>query len=220
MGVVYLAISHYKPFPGESFLASDFLRPIAMIDDLQYLDMTDLILEPSPLPLPTSTEGLCLTELRLYDMHNPQPLVEIFDLLPRSSVVIIANSAIGDAGPIKSDGHLTLEDIDADQDLVPLLRSWEGSYLSVSSCAGFSDTLLRTMAPRKDNIRNCAHDMTGLTIIDCSNFSVAELKQLVSAKLDAADGRRLRTLRFYGDVPVISEEDIEWFCENVDESDT
>jgi hypothetical protein len=74
----YLAISHYKPLPGESFLASDFLRPIAMIKHLRFLDMTDLILDPSPLPLSTSTGPPRLTQLLLKDIHNSQSLTEIF----------------------------------------------------------------------------------------------------------------------------------------------
>jgi hypothetical protein len=63
------------------------------------------------------------------------------------------------------------------------------------------------MAPREDSIRNCAYYVAGLTIVDCQNFSVAALKQLVSAKLHAADGRELRTLRLYGHAPVMSIED-------------
>jgi hypothetical protein len=80
----FLAISHYKPLLGESFLASDFLRPITMIDSeyLEYLVLTDLILDPSPLPLPTLTVRPEVMQLRVEDFHNSQSLTTSSDTAP------------------------------------------------------------------------------------------------------------------------------------------
>jgi hypothetical protein len=213
---VSLSISHYKPPPGETFLASDFLRPIAVIEEFEYLNMIDLILDPSPLPLPTLTVRPYAMELRLEDIHNSQSLAEIFHLLPENSTVTLFHSAIGDVGPFNSEGHLILKNIHADEDLVPLLRFWEGCSLTVNHCPSFNDTVLHMMAPREDNIRNCAYDMVDLTIMDCPNFSVAALKQFVSAKSSVADRPGIQSLQVFSDVPAISDEDCRWLSENVD----
>jgi hypothetical protein len=190
-----------------------------MIKDLQYLGMTDLTLDPSPLPLPTSTEWPLLMELRLQDMHNSPSLVEIFDVFRHASNITFTHSAIGDAGPFNWDGYLTLEEIDADQDFVPLLHNWEGHYLTVKGCPSFNDTVVHMMAPREDGTHHCARYMTELVIWDCPNFSVAALRQLVNAKLNAADGFAIESLRVSGRAPVISLEDHQWLCENTDSFD-
>jgi hypothetical protein len=213
--IMYLTVSHYLPLPGESFLASEFLRPITMMKDLEDLDMTDLTLHPSPLPLPTSTVRPPLTDLRIREVRNSQSLAEIFDVLGHASDISLTHSAIGDAGTFNPDGRLSLQDIDADQDLVPLLRNWEGYCLTVKDCPSFNDTVLHVMAPGEDGSHNCAHYMTQLVILDCSNFSVAALRQLVRAKLNA--GHELQTLAVDGDAPVISDEDHEWLCESIDD---
>jgi hypothetical protein len=147
-GLCCLVISHYKPLSGESFLASDCLRPITTIKDLQCLDMADLTLDPSPLALLALAEWPFLMDLQLKDIDNARSLTEIFDLFTNTINVTVTHSTIGDAGPFNSEGHLTLEDIDADQDLVPLLRNWEGYYLTVEGCPCFNDTVLHVMAPR------------------------------------------------------------------------
>jgi hypothetical protein len=215
-GVWFLAISRYKPPPGESFLVSDFLRPITTIKDLRYLEMTDLTLDPSPLPLPTATKRPILSGLHLKDIHNSKSLAEIFDFFTHTSEITVTHSAIGDVGPFNSKGCLTLEDIDADQDLVPLLRNWEGYYLTVKGCPSFNDTVLHMMAPREDGAHNCAHYMAKLVISDCPNFSVAALKQLVSAKLNAADVFAIESLQVSGRAPDISAGDRQWLTEKVD----
>jgi hypothetical protein len=186
-----------------------------MMKDLQYLDMADLTLDPSPLPLPPSAEWPFLMELQLKDIHNARSLTDIFDILTNTINVTVTHSAIGDAGPFNSEGHLTLEDIDADQDLVPLLRNWEGYDLTVEGCPSFNDTVLHMMAPREDGTHNCAHYMAELVILDCPNFSVAALKELVSAKLNAADGFTLESLRVSGRAPYISAEDYQLLTEKV-----
>jgi hypothetical protein len=214
-----LTISHYKPLLGESFLVSDFWRPITMIDYLPLLNLTDLILEPSPLPLPTLTEPPLLSELQLENIHNSQSLAEIVGFLTNANDITVTHSTIGDTGPFNWDGSLTLEDIDADQDLVPLLRSWEGVVLVVERCPSFNDAVLLMMAPREDGARNCAHFMTELSILDCPNFSVTALKQLVIAKLHDADGLAIESLRFSGWPPFISAEDRQWLSQLVDEFD-
>jgi hypothetical protein len=208
-----LAVSHYKPLPGESFLASDFLRPITMIKDLQYLDMTDLALDPSPFPLPTSTERPRLAGLQLKDMHISKSLAEIFDFCTYTNEITFTSSATGDAGAFNSEAYLTLEDIDADQDLVPLLRNWEGFYLEVKRCPSFNDVVLHMMAPGEDGAYNCAQHMGKLVILDCPNFSVSALKQLVRAKLN---GLAIDLLKVSGRAPVISVEDYLWLSENTD----
>jgi hypothetical protein len=187
-----------------------------MIKCLEYLIMTDIVLDPSPLPLPTSTAPHILMELELKDIHNSQSLAENFDLVD-CSVVAFTHSAIGDVGPFNSEGRLILEDIDADQDLVPLLRSWEGSSLTVKGCPSFNDTGLHMMTPREDSVRNCAYDMAELIIVDCPNFSFAALRQLVSAKLNSANGPDIQSIAVDGHASVISAEDYQWLSENVDE---
>jgi hypothetical protein len=57
--------------------------------------------------------------------------------------------------------------------------------------------------------------MAELVILDCPNFSVAALKQLVGAKLNAADGLTLESLQVSGRAPHISAEDHQWLTEKV-----
>jgi hypothetical protein len=213
-----LTFSHYKPLPGESFLVSDFLRPIANIDYLAFLGVIDLILEPSPLLLPTLAVMFILPELQLKNIHNSQSLTEILGFLATTSEITITHSAIGDAGPFNSEGSLTLEDIDADQDLVPLLRSWGGRSLAVKGCPSFTDTVINMMT-REDGTRNCARVMTKLSISDCPNFSVAALKQLVNAEWHADDGLAIDSLLVSGRAPFFSAEDCQWLSQFVFEFD-
>jgi hypothetical protein len=78
----------------------------------------------------------------------------------------------------------------------------------VKRCPSFNDTVLHMMTPREDGTHNCARNMVSLTIVDCQNFSVAALRQLVSAK------SRVESLRVFGRAPVISDEDFWWLSEN------
>jgi hypothetical protein len=178
---------------------------------LDSLQMTDLILDPSPLPLPASTVP-DLISLELEDIHDSQSLAEIFDVLTNASKITVTHSATGYIARFHR-GNLTLEDFDEDQDLVPLLRCWQGFHLTVKRCPGFNDAVLRMMTPREDGTHNCAQDMVKLVIVSSPNYSVAALKQLVSAKLN---GRAIESLRVSRDGPVISFEDYWWLSENTD----
>jgi hypothetical protein len=76
--------------------------------------MADLILNPSPLPLPISTvPPSCLTQLILIDIHNPWTLTEIFNVPTITNNVSVTHSAIGYAGPFHSQSEecITLEDM-------------------------------------------------------------------------------------------------------------
>jgi hypothetical protein len=69
------------------------------------------------------------------------------------------------------------------------------------------------MAPGEDGAYNCAQHMGKLVILDCPNFSVSALKQLVRAKLN---GLAIDLLKVSGRAPVISVEDYLWLSENTD----
>jgi hypothetical protein len=139
-----LAISHYTPLPSQSFPTSDFLFPITLMPNLQFLNMADLALHPSP----THTMD-CMREdslyLKLSDIHNFESIAAIFSVLGGSTDITLTRCTMGDPGPFNADGKLTLRDIDADQNLVPLLHAWEGDTLQVINCPGFNDVVLDMM---------------------------------------------------------------------------
>jgi hypothetical protein len=92
-------------------------------------------------------------------------------------------------GPFNWEGWLTLRDIEADEDLVPLLHCWHGEHLYVENCPGFNDAILNMMATVEDEEYSCAPYMGDLNIADSPNFSGAALRCLVSARFEVVDGR-------------------------------
>jgi hypothetical protein len=114
---------------------------------------------------------------------------------------------------------LDWNEIDADQDLVPLLRAWDGHDLNICNCSCFNDTVLNMMGTKKENGEFvCASGAYYLLISNCPKFSVAALKRLVAARLEYTPYTgRVEAIHVDGDVPVLSAEDRLWFKGRVPE---
>ena len=100
------------------------------------------------------------------------------------------------------DGRLTLRDIETDEDLIPLLRCWDGEVLILDNRPGFDDDALDLMAKVVDCRLYYAPRITELVVTDCSNFSADALVRCVSARMESR--WRIFCLRVTGLVPDIS----------------
>jgi hypothetical protein len=207
-----LAISHYTPLPGESFLSTNFILPILALPPLAVLRINDLSLHPSPSPLavtlPLYPHG---DGIKFSHIHDFKPIADILDLLPDHLDISLTRCVMGHPRRyFNREGHLTLRDIEADEDFVPLLRCWAGEDLTVENCPGFNDTVLHLMGTVVAGTYFCAPRMIQLIITNCPNFSAAALKRFVSARLKADGGRiypGIDTVCIYGLAPDISTED-------------
>jgi hypothetical protein len=71
----------------------------------------------------------------------------MLDVQRYSYDVTLTRCAVGHPRrPFNRDGRLYLQDIEAGEDLVPLLRCWHGDDLYVDNCPGFNDIVLDMMA--------------------------------------------------------------------------
>jgi hypothetical protein len=112
---------------------------------------------------------------------------------------------------------LNLEKID--HDLAPLLRHWHGHFLYVTDCPRFDDALLDAMSATENGVFVHLTRVANLTIKDCPNFSVAALRRFVESRLDLPDVNflwvnvtpRIRSVRFVGNVPAMSQAEKAWF---------
>jgi hypothetical protein len=183
-----LAISHYTPLPGELFSSTNFMLPIITLPKLGTLHINDVSLHSSP---STLTASLPLTDgIRFSHIRDFEPIADMLGLLPEDLDISLTRCAIGQPkGAFNWDGRLTLCDIEADEDLVPLLCCWEGGDLSVDNCPGFNDAVLDLMATVVAGKYVCAPRVGDLDITDCPNFSAAALMRLVSARLEVSNGR-------------------------------
>jgi hypothetical protein len=207
-----MAISHYRPLPGESFSSIDFILPIIALPSLGTLRINDVTLHPSPSTLGqtlliTTEEG----DIQISHMHDFKPIADILDLLPNNLEITLTRCAMGHPrGPFNTDGYLTLRDIEANEDLVPLLRCWQGEELFFNNCAGLNDAVLDLMATVEAEGYTCAPRMAELSIENCPNFSAAALRRLVDARLQVFEERvfpGMNLLHISGLAPDISTED-------------
>jgi hypothetical protein len=117
---------------------------------------------------------------------------------------------------------LVLKEID--QDMVPLLHVCGAHELYIRQCPSFDDTILYAMGSEDNGTFACATYIRTLTIIDCSNFSIAALRRFIESRLhlppDDLDPwnpimTRVQHLHISGNVPSMSEADRAWFGANV-----
>jgi hypothetical protein len=116
-------------------------------------------------------------------------------------------------------GCLELDRIDENEDLIPLLCSWQGDSLVVKKCPGFNDSILEMMCAQEDGDYICAMNMDHLEIVDCPDVSVGALRRLVNTLCRPSAEPRLEVVRVYGLVAHFSQEDISWFETNVEQFD-
>jgi hypothetical protein len=208
-----LIIANYTPLPGESFTLSDILLPITTLDKLKLLKISNVALAPVPSRLPTPSSPRCLVRLELIDIHTFETFAEILGALGHIPELFVTRCAIGDPG-IPFGGDLTLEDIGADQNLIPLLRRWEGEYLRIVNCPNFDDAVFLNMMVSNDaGNMSAARHLTSMSIEDCDEFSGASLRRLIDAR--RLLGHEITHVYIYGRAPEISAEDHEWLSQNL-----
>jgi hypothetical protein len=212
-----LSITHYMQTAGESFLISDFLKSINDMKSLDVLRMNDVALCPSTSDL-SQWPPVDLTEFQASNIHDFEPIGQLLHVVGHSADITIARCAIGDPGPFNATGELTLKDIDASEDLAPLLCSWERYKLTIINCPGFSDDTLHVMSSvvgRCGDYISARYAYT-LSIIDCPKFSITALKSFVSFKMKHRPfSVELEKITFSGHVPMISSEDRSWFAQHL-----
>jgi hypothetical protein len=217
-----LSISHYTPLLGELFSSTTLTLPIIALPSLGALRINDLSLQPSPYNLVVAFPPGPGGYIQLSQIHDFRFIADMLDLLHVAININLTRCAMGlPRGRFNAGGSLTLRDIEADEDLMPLLRRWDGVRLYVDNCPGFNDIVLDVMTT-VDAEYFCAPFMAQLDIADCPNFSVAALKRLVSAKLQFVDGGTqpgIRKLRVSGLAPDISIEDQQQISQHVYEFD-
>jgi hypothetical protein len=217
MALKVLIIANYTPLPGESFTSSDFVFPITTLN-IESLSIINVILTPSPTPLPTTSSGRTLCELDFFGIQTFETMAGIIGGLGQPDICFTFNrSNIGDFRiPIGGESSgLSLIHIDEDQNMIPLLRCWQGSYVKIFSCDGFDDAVLLDMMASDDAENGCAAGkMKILDIFNSYNFSGALLRRLVHARRHV--GRELACICITGFAPEISSEDQQWLFQNLD----
>jgi hypothetical protein len=96
--------------------------------------------------------------------------------------------------PQYSCSKLLLREIDQGEGLVEFLRASFAKILVVDYCPGFGDAVLNAMTgPEPQKMRSCAHYIQGLSIINCPDFSISALKQLVETDASSPPGAIVTT---------------------------
>jgi hypothetical protein len=167
------------------------------------------------IPLAPECRGLELSHIR--DFNS---IADTLNQLPNDLDIVLTGCAMGDPrGPFNLGGHLALRDINANEDIIPLLRCWQGSVLDVDNCPGFNDAVLDKMTTIDAGEYSCASCLDELNILNCPNFSAGALMRFVSARLEVVDGStspRLTKLSVSGFAPNISTEDQQQISQHVD----
>ena len=221
--VQHLSVSDFKPNPGESFSSSEFMHPITIMLRLETLFLTNLNLDldtspsrPDSWPPSDSLNHITLSHIDVFE-----PIAEIFGWSSDAWSFTFSHSAIGNPGCIFGDdgGSLSLHDINADQDLIPLLRCWRGEQLHVSECPSFNDAVLTIMATETGDgtAFTCARNVREIDIIDCTNFSMVALRRLISNRVGSES--EIATVSIRGKAPPISTRDRRWLGKNLDAFD-
>jgi hypothetical protein len=173
--------------------------------------MTDLTLHPS---FTHTTDSMWERSLHLQfnNIYNPESITAITNVM--GSTITLTNCSIKGLTLFNADGKLTLRDIEADQNLPPLLYAWEGDSLQVINCPSFNDAVLDIMGDY-DYDNACffgASRASSLEIHDCLHFSGAALRCLVATRLNRDE---FTTVEVSGHAPEITAEDVEWLSQNV-----
>jgi hypothetical protein len=179
------------------------------------LRIHNVVLVPAPSRLPTPSSPPQLVELQLIDIHTLETFADILGALRDIPELFFTRCAIGDPGvPFGGEsGDLTLEGIDAEQNLIPLLRRWEGNSLRIVNCPSFDEAVLLDIMAC--NNACAARNLATLHIDDSDNFSGASLRRLINAR--RVVGRDITELNLSGRVPEISAEDQEWLSQTLDQ---
>ncbi|RXW15732.1 hypothetical protein EST38_g10118 [Candolleomyces aberdarensis] len=104
----------------------------------------------------------------------------------------------------------------------------EAQELRISNCPGLDDSSIEamTLPLRKQEQRPALRDMCSLEIVNCSNFSIASLRELVERRKEISEYknvdreervRLIMRLVLRGSCPLVSDEDEKWFRENVED---
>jgi hypothetical protein len=224
-----LTVSNFHPNSGESFSPHELLLPLLAISNLDLLRITDLDLHPSPEPLeiPYSDLQPLGALLDLNGLHGFEVIDQIIRLRNNPdhiSLIRCTFEDITDEFDYFADrgegGILRLDMIN--HDLTPLLCLWHGHVLELTDCPRFDDALLEAMSTEEDGIFDCAAYLERLEIYDCSNFTVAALRRFVESRLGLPvddlwnqDSPRVRSIRFHGNVPSMSQAEKAWFDANL-----
>jgi hypothetical protein len=222
--IVKLTISHFHPNPGESFSARELLLPLPAIAELESLRIADLVLHPSPDLVMPDLDFSLVDFLDLEGFHDFEVVGQIIRFLNHPFHVSFSRcnfeditdqfDHIADIGG----GELILAKID--HDLAPLLRLWHGTFLSITDCPRFDDTVLDAMTSTENGAFNCATRVESLRIDTCPNISVAALRRFVESRLDVPVDidnpwnhvPRISSLQFCG---TMSQGEKAWFHANV-----
>jgi hypothetical protein len=160
-------------------------------------------------------------DFQLSHIRDFKIIAEMLDLLPPAINVTLTRCAMGHPrGGFNVAGRLTLQDIETDEDLVPLLRRWQGRHLHVDNCPGFNDVVLDMMATVAAHGYFSPPLIAQLSISNCPNFSVATLRRLLRARSQVIDGSTspgISILRVSGLAPEISTVDQQQISQHVHE---
>ena len=109
--------------------------------------------------------------------------------------------------------YLYLDNIGYIHNISNILWAWQGSHLSLDSCASFDDDLLDRL---EDEGRNwCLNLLSDLTLKDCINFTSAGLRKLITLQraMAAAEDSQgtLDRVSVEGGRLSLWEDDISWF---------
>jgi hypothetical protein len=202
---------------------------------LTSFSINDVHLDESPTPPVLDADGEFLTDLFadffiletiiLENMHNTSSVEQILDVLGGLTDLHLHITHCPLHPSYNFEGHLSLKDIDADQDLVAFLTGCISQKLDIDGCPGFSDELLNAMmSPESSDdwhkMPSCTPFVQDLSILNCTDFSISTLKKVIETRRTQAIGvnpfvqtmpPRICLLRLSGRVPDVSEEDREWF---------
>jgi len=155
-------------------------------------------------------------DIQLENIRNPDTVFQLVAVLgtPQRSVSIIGCAI--ELLPYY-EGPLTLMRIPVDHDLIPVLRSFTGTNLSLRDCPGFHARALRIMnlAPYQHHQIRCTPHVRRLHISNCPNICVNELKRLIEGRRMGLGGQpSITELHLYA-LPEISPRDVAWFKSKV-----
>jgi hypothetical protein len=191
------------------------------MEHLRYLHIVDVRLSSSashPVPIVDPPHPQYVNDFALYDLVDFEPVAEMIEMMGCVFEFTLTRCALGRPADFGVGGYLTLEEIDENEDMVPLLCAWQGERLSVTKCPGFTDRVLDAMGARVDGtgVSACARGLTRLHIANCPNFTIAALRRLV-AGLFPHQGIHFEAVHLTGCASRLSIEDFLWFTRNVEE---
>ncbi|KAF8817243.1 hypothetical protein BYT27DRAFT_7153379 [Phlegmacium glaucopus] len=122
--------------------------------------------------------------------------------------------------PLNS-SYLHLDNLGYIHNISNILCVWQGSHLSLDSCASFDDDLLDRL---EDDGRLYLKSLTDLTLKDCINFTSAGLRKLMMlqramAAAEDIEQMTLHTVSVEGGRLSLWEDDISWFRQQRGETD-